>query len=386
MTGDDMTLIDRRAVLGGLAGLAALTAAGCATPRQAAATANRGFPTAGGTLSLPPQPMLDPETRLTRIGIGSCFHQTGEGKLLGTAIRSRPDLFVMMGDNVYGDTMSPNVDELVGAYAAALARPDYRAFRAAMPFAAVWDDHDFGDNDASGDYPYKAATTPLFFDFWGVPADSPRRKSGGIYDAFITGPKGARVQTILLDTRSFRDSFKETDERGAAGKERYVEDRDPAKTVLGAAQWAWLEEQLSQPADLRLVVTSYQLVADGHGWEKWGLFPTERQRFYDLVARTRANGVVLVSGDRHRAGIYRETRGTPYPMHELTSSAINMSWAKEKEPGEEAGPNRIGPSFQQNNVGLVALDWDKRQIGFYILDENDKTVLSHGFAMDALKA
>lgn len=377
-----MTMMDRRAVLGGLAGLTALGVAGCTTRRAPSA----GFPTAAGTMALPPAPALDPEKRLTRIGIGSCFNQQTEAKLLGTAIRSRPDLFVMMGDNVYGDTTSPNVDELVGAYAAALARPDYRAFRSAMPMTAVWDDHDYGDNDADAGYPYKAATTPLFFDFWGVPEGSARRRRGGIYDAFMTGPKGARVQTILLDTRSFRDRFTNTDEEGAIGKQRYVDNPDPAKTILGTAQWAWLEEQLSQPADLRIVVSSYQLVADGHGWEKWGLFPAERQRFYDLVAKTRANGVVLVSGDRHRAGIYRETRGTPYPIHELTSSAINMGWTKEDEPGEEPGPNRIGPTFQQNNVGVVGLDWEKRQVGFYILDENDRTVLSHGFAMDALKA
>lgn len=376
-------MLDRRALLGGMAGLAALAATGCAGPRAAAVSE---FPTAAGPIPLPVSPALDPEKRLTRIGIGSCFNQQLGGKLLGTAIRSRPDLFLMMGDNVYGDTQSPNVDELIGAYAAALARPDYRAFREAMPMAATWDDHDFGDNDADGSYPYKAATTPLFFDFWGVPKDSPRRAHGGIYDAFTTGPKGARVQTVLLDTRSFRDRFLKSDEPGAFGKERYMPDPDPRKAILGEAQWSWLEARLAEPADLRLVVTSYQLVADGHGWERWGLFPAERQRFYDLVAKTRASGVVLVSGDRHRAGIYRETRGTPYPIYELTSSAINMSWAWDEQPGEEPGPNRIGPTFRQNNVGMVTLDWETRQVGFYILRGDDKTVLSHGFAMETLKA
>ena len=378
-----MTMIDRRALLGGIAGLSALGIAGCTTrgaPRAAA------FPTAAGPMSLPAAPVLDPGKRLTRVGLGSCFNQQLEGRLLGTAIRSRPDLFLMMGDNVYGDTESPNVEDLIGAYAAALARPDYRAFREAMPMAATWDDHDYGDNDASGDYPYKAATTPLFFDFWGIPKDSPRRARGGIYDAFITGPKGARVQIVLLDTRSFRDRFLKSDEPGALGKERYMPDPDPHKAILGEAQWLWLEAQLAEPADLRLIVTSYQLVADGHGWERWGLFPAERQRFYDLVARTRASGVVLVSGDRHRAGIYRETRGTPYPIHELTSSAINMGWPADTRMDDEPGPQRIGPTFLQNNVGMVTLDWETRQVGFYILDGNDKTVLSHGFAMETLKA
>lgn len=379
-----MTGIDRRRFLAGFAGAGALALAGCAAPRAGAAGADI-FPTAAGPMPLPAAPVLDPELRLARIGIGSCFHQNRHGKLLGTAIRSRPDLFLMMGDNVYGDTESPNVDELVGAYVGALARPDYAAFRAAMPIAATWDDHDYGLNDAGVEYAYKAATTPLFFDFWGVPADSPRRRTGGIYDAFITGPQGARVQTILLDTRSFRSPFKATDEKGAPWKERYVADSDPQKTVLGETQWAWLEEQIAKPAELRILVSSYQLVAEGHGWEKWGNFPLERQRLYDLVARTRAAGLIVVSGDRHRAGVYRETKGTPYPIYELTSSAFNMSsgWP---DPGEEPGPNRIGPTYRDDNVGMVALDWDKRRIGFYILDEDDSTVLSHGFSMDELKA
>lgn len=378
------TTIDRRTLLGGLASLAALGPAACAGP-AAHRSATPGFPTAAGPMKVPVAPVLDPEKALTRIGLGSCFSQREHGRLLGTAVRARPDLFLMMGDNVYGDTESPNADELVAAYAGALAREDYAAFRAAMPFAATWDDHDYGLNDAGVEYAYKAKTTPLFFDFWGVPQDSPRRRTGGIYDAFITGPTGARVQTILLDTRTFRDRWRETDEKDAAGKERYMAEPDPARSILGAAQWAWLENELAKPADLRLVVSSYQLVVDGHGWERWGLFPAERQRFYDVVRRTRANGVVIVSGDRHRAGIYRELNAGGYPIYELTSSSMNLSTAW-KNLKEEAGPNRLGPSYRKDNVGIVTFDWDKRMIGFYILGEDDRVALAHGFSMDELKA
>lgn len=375
-------MIDRRKLL---VGLGALAVAGCAGARQTVS----GFPIGGGgRIALPRSPVLDIEKPLTRIGIGSCFGQDRPGVLLGTAIRSRADLFLMMGDNVYGDSESPDIDELIGAYAAALARPDYRAFREAMPFAATWDDHDYGLNDAGADYAYKAKTTPLFFDFWGVPANSPRRRTGGIYDAVVTGPKGARVQTILLDTRSFRCAFKKVPEadKGLPGRERYLADPDPQKTVLGAAQWDWLEAQLAEPAELRIIVSSYQLVVDGHGWEKWGNFPIERQRFYTLLQKTRAKGVILVSGDRHRAGIYREAKGLPYPLYELTSSAINMTSVWKTDPGEEAGPNRIGPTYRGDNVGLVTLDWDRRTVGFTVLGEGDKTVLRHGFSMDELTA
>ncbi len=366
-------MLNRRTILGAPLALAALGSA-----RSFAA----GFSTQAGGLSLPVAPVLDPELALSRIGIGSCFNQNREGTLLDVALKARPELFLFMGDNVYGDSNSPDLDELVGAYAAALARPDYRRLREAVPMAAVWDDHDFGQNDGGAAYQYKNASRPLFFDFWGVAADDPRRRTGGIYDGFITGPPSARVQIILLDTRSFRDSWRPTDKFGQPGRERYIPDLDPARTILGAVQWQWLEAQLRQPADVRIVVTSYQLLADGHGWEGWAMFPAERQRFHDLVARTGANGVVLVSGDRHRAGIYRETRRTPYPLHELTSSAINMG---SRTHQEEAGPNRLGPSFSANNVGMVTIDWVSRMIGFEIHDARGQTMLEHRFALDGLR-
>ena len=41
--------------------------------------------------------------------------------------------------------------------------------------------------------------------------------------------------------------------------------------MLGAAQWAWLRAQLLQPAELRLIVSSVQVLAEGHGWEGWDL-------------------------------------------------------------------------------------------------------------------
>jgi alkaline phosphatase D len=368
-----MQEFDRRALIGSLAGAALL-------PGVARAGA---FPTLAGLLDVPVAPTLDPDLRLTRIGLGSCFNQNRDGALLETALRTNPELFLFMGDNVYGDTNSPDLNELVGAYAAALARPDYRRFRSAVPMAAVWDDHDFGLNDAGVTYAWKAATRPLFFDFWNVPADAPRRQTGGIHDAFITGPKGARVQVILLDTRSFRSDWTRSPQRGQPGMEAYVANPDPALNILGDTQWQWLEAQLAQPADLRIIVTSYQLLADGHGYECWRLFPHERARFHALVKRTRANGIVLVSGDRHRAGIYRESAGTAYPMYEVTASAFNMG--SNGDHREEAGPNRLGPSFSANNVGLITLDWQRGTIGLRILDAADTVVLSHDIAMAELR-
>ena len=97
----------------------------------------------------------------------------------------------------------------------------------------------------------------------------------------------------------------------------------------------------AQPADLRLIVSSIQFLAEGHGWERWGNLPRERRRLIDLIAATRANGVVFLSGDRHLSALYEETTGVPYRLVEITSSSLNQPYRNARE----AGPNRIGDAL-----------------------------------------
>ena len=157
-----------------------------------------------------------------------------------------------------------------------------------------------------------------------------------------------RVQVIMLDVRWFRSPLRITDQRGAPGKERYLPDPDPAKTMLGAAQWAWLAEELRKPAELRLIVSSTQVLAEGHGWERWGNFPLERQKLFDTIRESGAKGVVFVSGDRHIGALYRETPAGLYPLYEITSSGLNMVYWAAKEPG----PNRLGALYAAANFGV----------------------------------
>jgi alkaline phosphatase D len=220
---------------------------------------------------------------LTRIALGSCADQDEAQPIWDAVLAYRPDLFLFLGDNVYGDVRSAALVELRAAYSKLATIPGFERLRRDVPLLAIWDDHDYGRNDAGADFPWKQGSKDLFAAFWQLPVDDPRRAREGIHHAQVFGPPGRRVQVILLDTRWFRSPLKRTDQRGAPGKERYVPDDDPAKTMLGETQWSWLEEQLLQPAELRLVASSIQVVAEGHGWERWGNLPRERQRLYDLI-------------------------------------------------------------------------------------------------------
>ncbi len=298
------------------------------------------------------------EAPLARIAFGSCANQNKPQPIWAAVLAYRPELFIFTGDNVYGDVTSGDMTELRAAYAAASEVEGIKALRAQVPVLAVWDDHDFGRNDGGADFPYKERAQELFLAFWHIADDDPRAQRPGVYHAATFGPAGQQVQVILLDTRTFRSPLRPTDQRGALGKEAYLPDPDPAKTMLGEAQWAWLRAQLEQPADLRLIVSSVQVLAEDHGFERWGNLPLERQKLLDLIAETGAKGVVLISGDRHMGALYRLSEGVPYDLYEITSSGINMAVSNNRD----TGPLRLGEVYRADNFGTIDIDWQAGQI------------------------
>lgn len=322
-----------------------------------------------------------PGQALSRIAIASCIDQTRPQPIWRSVLALQPQLMVFAGDNVYASEQPWSRAKLDAAYAQLAANEGFARLRRAVPAVAIWDDHDYGLNDGGADFAHKQSSKDAFMAFWQTPADSDRRRRDGLYDAQVFGPPGQRVQVILLDARWFRSPLKPSPQRGAPGMERYVPDDDPAKTMLGDAQWAWLEQQLRQPADLRLLVSGVQVLADGHGYERWGNLPLQRQRLFDTLARTRAAGVVFVSGDRHIGGLYRQSVGTPYPLYEITSSGITHTARNNREPG----PNRLGAAVTDLHFGLVDIDWPARRVQLGLRGVDGQALHQHAIALDELK-
>lgn len=325
------------------------------------------------------------DAAVTSIAFGSCNTAQREIPILATIAGESHDLFMYVGDNVYGDARAYNADlpELRENYAALAARPEFRLLRSAVPMLATWDDHDYGMNDMGRDFPFKGFAEQLFLDFWGASEDDPRRQREGIYDAQIFGPEGQRVQVIMLDTRYFRSDLTRTDEYGAEGRERYIPSDNPDQDMLGSAQWAWLADQLAEPADLRLIVSSIQVLADGHGWEAWRTMPLERDRLFRLINESGAQGVVFVSGDRHSAGLYRRDDVASYPLYEITSSALNMASSRENT---EPGPNRLGQMYSAENYGVIGIDWEQDQLSLEIRDMDGDAVRQESISLSAIGA
>ncbi len=335
---------------------------------------NSALPKAPAGQSLPASDAV-----LSTILIGSCLdEEKGPSAALQSIASEDADLFLMVGDNVYGDrdgagyvNNQADLDELRESFTDLAAREDFQSVRAKHPMMVAWDDHDFGANDAGKEFPFRGLAERVHEVFWGLD-DEDVGQWPGTYYARSFGPEGQRVQVIMLDTRFFRSGLTPTDDWGAKGKERYL----PAaagsmQDMLGAAQWTWLENQLRQPADIRLIASSIQVMPTVHGWEAWSTLPDERQRLFNLVKRADASGVVFLSGDRHTSFIYEEASVLPYTAHELTASSLNVAFVTESD---EVDARQMGTGFPPENYGAVEIDWEARTIALKIKDNAGQTV------------
>ena len=177
-----------------------------------------------------------------RIGFGSCLKQDKAMPIFDSIKKDNLDLFLMIGDNVYGDSEKEDLEELKLAYKT--QKQNFKMMNLDFPFQAIWDDHDYGMNDAGVDYPYKEQSKELFLSFWNVPLDDIRRTREGLYFDLTYKINNKNLQILFLDTRTFRDSLMLSDDFGSPGKERYMPNPDSSLTILGTNQWNWLRKKL----------------------------------------------------------------------------------------------------------------------------------------------
>lgn len=217
-----------------------------------------------------------------RFAFSSCA-RTGSNSAAYDAIReSRPQLFLALGDLFYANIGADDPGRFRAAYSSTLTAPAFAALLREVPVSYVWDDHDYGANDADatsasrpaamGTYRQMAPHYPL------AGPESP------LFQAFTV----ARVRFVMTDTRSARSPSSDPD--GAA------------KTMLGAEQLVWLEEELRNASDYALVVWANPnpwIAAAKEGGDNWSGYTAERTRIADMISRHKVRNLVMISGDAH---------------------------------------------------------------------------------------
>lgn len=328
-----------------------------------------------------PKPDFQDAKVLSKIAFGSCFDpRDRQSSIFDGILKQQPDVFIFLGDNIYGDTNDMEV--LQKKYAELEAVDGFRKLRDSTTIVATWDDHDYGINDGGKSYAKRVESQQIFVDFFKDPQDSPRRKRDGIYASYCFGPPGKTCQILLLDTRYFRDELPRVKAKPAPECIGWYEPTsDASKTLLGDAQWKWLEEQLMVPADVRIIASSIQVLAYEKGMENWGHVPHEQKRLFELLKKHQADHTFAISGDVHFAEFSKQDIGG-YPFYDFTSSGMShtaIAWAHARNP------LRIGDPTWEMNAGLIEIDWASNRIDLAAINPQGEKVITKRLELSELK-
>ena len=192
----------------------------------------------------------------------------------------------------------------------------------------------------------------------------------------MIGPEGKRVQFIILDARFFRSDLARLPYREQSPPLGwYIPNSDPEATVLGDAQWAWLEQELAKPADLRFIISSTQVVTSAHGFESWYNFPKERERLYAMLANKQVNNAIFLTGDRHSGGFYKASvPGVSRPVWDFTSSSLNFAFGKGDGGDKEPDPSRAGGFWGIPNFGQIDIDWTAKKVTMSLRKDDNSVI------------
>lgn len=275
------------------------------------------------------------------ITFGSCSDEDKEQKLWKDIIQEKANIWIWLGDNIYGDSEDPIV--LQAKYNKQKTHPDYQTIISQTEIHGVWDDHDYGVNDGGKEFPSKVGSQKALLDFLDVKQDDTRRNRPGIYYDKLIEKGELKVHMIFLDTRYFRDSLKKSNGKNIPNIEG---------SILGNTQWNWFEDRLlNTDSDLNLVASSIQAIPEEHRFEKWSNFPVERKRLFDLLSKDKVQHNVIISGDRHIG----EISTIDYNGHEIidiTSSSLTHGWRNKRQ---ESNKYRKGNIVYIENYGLLKI-------------------------------
>lgn len=301
------------------------------------------------------------------LAFGSCNKHDLQNHLWDDILESQPDVWIWGGDNIYADT--DDVTVIASMYDAQRKVSGYEKLRSEVPVIGTWDDHDYGLNDGGVEWEIKKASQQAFLNFLDVPIDDPLRAQEGIYAAHEYSLPQGQLKIITLDTRYFRTALTED----PSGQKRYVPNSSTEGTILGEAQWKWLENELgNSTAEFNILVSSIQFLSDQHGFECWGNFPGEVARMKKLLVDSNAKGIIMLSGDRHISEFSStKLEGLPFPLVDFTSSGLTHVYSNYSG---EPNPYRNGEVISQLSFGILKLNFVSRKAHFRIMGDEGKVL------------
>lgn len=251
-----------------------------------------------------------------RIALGSCTYINepevdrpgraygGDYSIFKAIYEKKPDAMIWLGDNAYLREVDWNSRTgIFHRYTHSRSFKELQPLLASTHHFSIWDDHDYGPNDADRSFYNKRLTEEAFNLFWLNPVTNVTGQ-GGTTGTFWWND----VQFFMMDDRWFRAP---------------EHDANPDKAFLGEAQMAWLSDQLKfSSATFKVICIGSQVINTFAQWENYAAWPNEQARFLKMIEETRASGVLFLTGDRHHTVLSRMERPGNYPLYDLTCSPL----------------------------------------------------------------
>ena len=278
--------------------------------------------------------------------IGSCnyvnearFDRPGkpygsEFEIFESIRQKNPDFMVWLGDNTYLREADWNSKTgFLHRYTHSRSLPEVQPLLASTHHYAIWDDHDFGPNDADGSFWLKQTAAEVFKLFWGNPNYDVIGK-GGITGSF----HWADLQFFLLDNRYYRTA-----------NDNFATER----VMLGKEQIDWLINAMaSSQAPFKFVCIGGQVLSTEAMHENYATFPIEQRYLLDKIREAKIEGVIFLDGDRHHTGLSKmQESKNVYPLYDLTCSSLT---AGAYPNNEELNQYRLEETlFGEHNFGWL---------------------------------
>lgn len=225
----------------------------------------------------------------------------------------------------------------------------------AMPHYAIWDDHDYGPNDAGAGYIYKDASRDVFMNYWANPSYGMDGK--GIFTSFLHND----VAFFLLDDRTWRSADDMAD--SIDGK------LNPNKVMYGKLQMDWLKTALleNNKAAFKVIATGSQVLNTYSPFDCLYHFPTEWEELIDFITDEKIEGVIFLTGDRHRSEVIKLDRKDHYTLYDVTCSPMT-SKVYGLVDEEKNIPTRVPNTLvlKKRNFSKITVSGPRRKRTFHV--------------------
>jgi hypothetical protein len=272
------------------------------------------------------------------IALGSCIRVGTNGAVFDAIGALDPDLFVIDGDIHYANIDTPDADRFREVLDLQLSRPGPSNLLRHVPISYVWDDHDYGGNNADATSPTRSTALAVYREY--VPSYVETGPDEPIYQAFDLGD----VRILLTDVRSVRSPADRPD--------------DADKTMLGAAQKEWLKEELLAARDryaLTIWVNPVPWIGDATaGADGWAGYATERAELADFVADHDIDRLLMLSGDAHMVAIDDGTN-SGYATDGSPGFPVLHAGALDRPGHTKGGPYSVGAIPGGGQFGVVEI-------------------------------